>query len=150
MVKSYRHNLIQFSYPDNWAIQPPDQDELPQEISLESPDGCLWVVTIFPTTYDPKKLLKEALKSLEENYQDFEYEKITSSIEPKPEHAVMANFFCLDFLVTAKIQVFVQRPFVFLVLQQAENRLYDRSHEVFEAITTSLLAARSNATSSEN
>jgi len=142
MVKKYRQNLIQFSYPDNWELQPPDRSELPQEISVESPDGCLWIVTIFSANHDPKKLFNEALKTLGENYQDFEYESIKPEIEPKPEKAVMANFFCLDFLITAKIQVFVRRPFVYLVMQQAENRLYDRSQDVFEAITTSLLGSR--------
>lgn len=141
MVKRYRHNRIHFSYPDNWELQPPDQAELPHEISVESPEGCLWMVTIFSATNDPKKLFNEALKSLSENYQDFEYEAIKPKTEPKPEKAVQAHFFCLDFLITAKIQVFVQRPFVYLIVQQAENRLYERSQDVFDAITTSLLCA---------
>jgi len=149
MVKSYRHNLIHFSYPDNWELQPPDQDELPQEISIESSDGCLWMVTIFPATHDPKKLLTEALKTLADNYQDFEYEAVESKLEVQPEQAVLAHFFCLDFLITAKIQVFVQRPFVFLIMQQAESRLYDRSQDVFEAVTTSLLESRSESTTKE-
>lgn len=143
MVKRYRHNRIQFSYPDNWELQPPDQAELPHEISVESPEGCLWMVTIFAATNDPKKLFNEALKSFSGNYQDFEYESLKTKGEPKPVKAVQAHFFCLDFLITAKIQVFVRRPFVYLIVQQAENRLYERSQDVFDAITMSLLGTAS-------
>ncbi|MBL8889035.1 MAG: hypothetical protein JNL67_03595 [Planctomycetaceae bacterium] len=139
MVKRYRHNRIQFAYPDNWELQPPEQAELPHEISVESPEGCLWMVTIFSATNDPKKLFSEALQSFSDNYQDFEYEAIKATGELKPEKSVQAHFFCLDFLITAKIQIFVQRPFVYLIVQQAENRLYERSEAVFEAITASLL-----------
>jgi hypothetical protein len=144
MVKNYRRNLIQFSYPDNWEIQPPDQEALPLEISVESADGCLWMVTVFSATQNPKKLFDEALQTLAENYQDFEYETDDSKFEPQPELAAQAHFFCLDFLIAAKIQVFVQRPFVYLILQQAESRLYARSAEVFDAITASLLGSPPN------
>lgn len=141
MVKHYKQHLIEFAYPDNWELQPPDAEQLPQEISVESPDGCLWMVSIFSATRDPNSLLDEVVKSLSESYQDFEYSAVESTIEPAPVICVQADFFCLDFLVTAKIQIFVKPPFVFVVLQQAESRLYDRSVAVFDAMTVSLLGA---------
>ncbi len=140
MVKHYRQHLIQFSYPENWELQAPDQEHLPQEISLESPDGCLWMVNVFAATRDPQSLLAEVLTSLKENYQDLEYDDIESNLEPPPALAVQADFFCLDFLITARIQVFVRPPFIYVVLHQAESRLFEKSALVFDAITTSLLA----------
>lgn len=139
MVKHYKQHLIEFAYPDNWELQPPEAEQLPQEISVESPDGCLWMVSIFSATRDPNSLLDEVVKSLSESYQDFEYAAVESTIDPAPLICVQADFFCLDFLVTAKIQIFVKPPFVFVVLQQAESRLYDRTVAVFDAMTVSLL-----------
>lgn len=139
MVKHYRQHLIEFAYPDSWALQPPETDQLPQEIAVESPEGCLWVVHVFAATREPQTLLDEFMKTLKENYQDLEYETTDSAVQPSPILAVQADFFCLDFLITACVQVFVKPPFTLLVLQQAENRLYDQSRLVFDAITTSLL-----------
>jgi hypothetical protein len=141
MVKHYKQHLIEFAYPDNWELQPPETEQLPQEIAVESPEGALWMVSIFSATRDPQSLLDEVLKSLSESYQDFEHAPVESSIEPPPVICQQADFFCLDFLVTAKIQIFVRPPFVFVVLQQAESRLYDRSLAVFDAMTVSLIGA---------
>jgi hypothetical protein len=139
MVKHYKQHLIEFAYPDNWELQPPEAEQLPQEVSVESPDGALWMVSIFSATRDPQSLLDEVLKSLADSYQDFEHAPAESAIEPAPVSCVQADFFCLDFLVTAKIQIFIKPPFVFVVLQQAESRLYDRSLAVFDAMTVSLV-----------
>jgi hypothetical protein len=116
MIKHFKHRQVEFSYPENWVLVPPENDDLPHEISLESPEGCLWVVHVFPTQRSPQELLDEALKVLQGNYQDFEFETVTPDIEPAPALAVQADFFCLDFLVTARVMVFQQPPLLYVVI----------------------------------
>ncbi len=139
MIKRYQRNLIEFAYPENWQLVAPDDDYLPKEISLESPDGCFWVLHAFGKDRDSGELMAEVIKTFEANYEDFEYEPVPTDLEPAPSEAIQADFFCLDFLVTARMMLFEHQSLTYIVIQQAERRQFDKMALVFDAITTSLI-----------
>jgi hypothetical protein len=70
LIKHYKQNLIEFAYPENWLLQPPESEQLPQEVSVESPEGCMWTLHVFSATREPQALLDEVLRTLSESYPD--------------------------------------------------------------------------------
>lgn len=136
-----KHNL-QFMYPENWELQEQVAEESgsPIEVSLESPAGCLWVMIAFSPNLGPDDVLQEVIQGLQQQYEDFEF-----TAQPQTEmagHPVIggdADFYCLDFLVTALIQVIQTPDYVFCILSQAESRDFDQMKPVFQAITISLV-----------
>lgn len=140
MIRRYENNLISFAYPANWKLTDSEQDALPREISLESPEGALWVAHAFAPNLDADELMAEAIRSFEENYEDFEYSEYRSELPIPPTRAIQADFFCLDFLVTARIMLYSQTPLTYMVIHQAENRQFEESSLVMDAITASLVS----------
>lgn len=140
MIRRYENNLISFAYPANWKLTDSEQDALPREISLESPEGVLWVVHAFAPNLDADELMAEAIRSFKENYEDFEYSESPSELPNPPTRAIQADFFCLDFLVTARIMVFSETPLTYMVIHQAESRQFEESGLVMDAITASLVS----------
>ncbi len=144
-MATYSKHGLTFMYPENWKLseQSPDPIENgPREISLEAPSGCFWALHVFEPEMDPDFVLKEIVMGLEQQYEDFEFAPAANkSIGGQPTISGDANFYCLDFLVTARIEVIQTPDFVFSVLTQAESRDFDKMEEVFLAITTSLVLA---------
>ncbi len=141
----YDKHDLQFMYPENWTLneQAPDEiEKSPREISLESPSGCIWVLLVFAGGTDPDEVLNEVIQGLDQQYEDFECAlQPAKEILGNPVLSGQADFYCLDFLVTARVDVIATDGQVFCVLNQAESRDFDKMCEVFLAITTSLLQA---------
>lgn len=142
MISRYQTPLISFAFPENWKLTPPDYEQLPQVISVESPEGSLWILHAFPPGNAADSLFDDVLDALKQNYEDFECDAVVTDLTPPPLQAMQADFFCLDFLVTARVMKFVgQRQITLVVVQQAESRQFEKTLPVFDAITTSLVAS---------
>lgn len=140
MIRRYQSNLISFAYPENWKLEDSDHQQLPREVSVESPDGAIWIVHAFAPGTDPNAILNETVATFRENYEDFECSEVAVDLPVSPTKTLQADFFCLDFLVTAQIQVFAETPLTYLVVAQAENRQFEAMRSVFAAITFSLVS----------
>lgn len=145
MIKQYESNLLSFAYPGNWNLED-SGDQIPKEVSLESPEGAVWMVTAFSSKAQASDLWEEAKKSFESSYEDFECSAIEPSFNPKPEIAFEADFFCLDFLVHSRIYVFDHGPLKIMVIYQAESRQYESIADVFDAMTISLISGENGST----
>ena len=141
MIPRYQSNLRSFAYPENWKLTDSDQEHLPREISVESPEGTLWVMHAFAPGTDPQLLIDETIASFQQNYEDFEWAEAATKLSIPPTRCIQAHFFCLDFLVTAQIMVFTHTPLTYLVIHQAESRQFEKTASVMEAITTSLITS---------
>jgi len=140
MIKQYESKLLSFAYPENWVLED-SGDQIPKSVSLESPEGAVWMVNAFDSKASAAELWEEAKGSFKESYEDFECFEIESSFEPKPELAFEADFFYLDFLVHSKVYIFSHGPLKVMVISQAESRQYEKVAEVFDAMTTSLISS---------
>lgn len=138
----YKKDDLSFMYPENWKLGEQAEDPLensPREISLVSPAGSMWVLHIFESNTPPKEILEQVVSGLDQQYEDFEYVDIEpSEIAGHPTIGGDADFYCLDFLVTARVQIIQASDQVYCVLSQAESRDFEKMSEVFLAITTSL------------
>ena len=141
MTATFKHDQIEFIYPENWSLTSNiEADSFPGEVSLETPEGGFWSLLIFPPNADPTELLDKAKQGLIEQYEDVEFQ---STSEPADEIydsiSAEAFFYCLDFLVTAQLNVITTPNHILVICSQAESREFDEKRDVFAAMTASLL-----------
>lgn len=140
MTAEYDRLGLHFLYPENWKLIDDSDNESPRVITLEAPGGgCTWAVHVYPVNTDADAVLKETLNSLQVTYEDLEISPLEEELGGHNASGVEALFYCLDFLIRAKLQT-VQTPDYFLLFwSQAEDREFDKQEIVFKALAISLL-----------
>lgn len=140
MTAVYDKLGLNFMYPENWKLTDSADDSVPHEITVDSPDGAaMWSVHVYPEDAHPDGLLDQTLESLRETYPDLELSELDESSTEQPIEGNEALFYCLDFLVRARLQVFQTDQHRVLAWYQAEDREFAKMELVFQAMTTSLL-----------
>ncbi len=139
MTATYEKHGLKFLYPENWKLTDGQDVELPYQVEIEAPGGGIWSVNVFPGYVDTDELLADAVQGLQDTYDDVEIDKAKPDFPGYPSQGIDAYFYCLDFMVMARIRVIETEPYKLVLLFQAESRDFDSYHEVFRAITTSLL-----------
>jgi hypothetical protein len=143
MTAIYQNENLKFQYPENWELSEsqadPDQP-FPKAVTLESPGGyIMWSMHLHSVDTDVDEILDETIDTLRDTYEDLEL-----STEPVDFHefegkAFGALFFCLDFLVRIKLQVYKTPEYNLMLWYQCEDRDFDQQQEVFRAIATTLM-----------
>lgn len=138
MVSTYDGIGIRFLYPENWTISDEQAIEWPRTVTVTSPSGAFWTVHVYPPGVDVRELMDEAVEAMRQIYDDFEEEE-TEILGEGEVYGRDLRFYCLDFLVAAKVRA---NPFpdqTLIWLYQAEDREFDEIELVFRAITKSML-----------
>ncbi len=140
MTAVYDKLGLKFMYPENWKLTDSADDSVPHEITVDSPDGAaMWSVHVYSEDSQPDDLLQQTIDSLSATYPDLERSKVDTTNVEKSSEGVEALFYCLDFLVRVRLQVFETDRHRVLAWYQAEDREFDKLELVFQAMTTSLL-----------
>lgn len=139
MPAQYDRSDLKFMYPDNWVLSDPSDAEMPRVISLETPDGAIWSVHLYPPERDPDLLIKDTITALEETYPDLEISTSEHPFPKTPGTAIDTIFFCLDFLVRIKLMTLQTAQYQVMVWYQGEDRDFDKQEPIFHAVTTSLM-----------
>ena len=148
MPALYEKMGLKFQYPENWKLTEPSDTELPHQISLETPNGGWWSISLFPREHDSSSIIADAKQALSAQYPEAEFTVIknefarlieSEAVEAADAPSVEANFFCLDFLVTSTLHVVLTDRFKMLIWFQAESREFEQLKDVFRAITISML-----------
>ena len=140
MTATFEKNGISFLYPESWSVSEYSDAEDFREVSLESPEGSIWSVSIFPTDAAPTELSESCRVALQDQYEDFEFSEFSGEYCGFAAVGFDADFYCLDFLVTAQNRAFQQLDKTYSVFCQAESREFERNRDVFNAITMSMLS----------
>ena len=143
MTAIYNKHGIEFLYPENWTLTEEIQSEDIPEITLESPAGSIWSVSLFPGSANPAELLETSAAALRDQYDDLELTEFQGNLDAFATQGFDAHFYCLDFLVTSQARTFPVHDYILHVFCQAESREFDSVNEVFDAITLSLLKSGS-------
>ena len=130
---------IRFLYPDNWTLDEDDALKGNEAVTVYSPGGAFWSITLHPLATDPGELAVAALQTLKTEYEDSESEPASQEVAGQTLKGFDVNFFYLDLTNTALIRGFRLHDATCLVLCQAEDREFAQLGPVFDAITTSLL-----------
>jgi len=133
---------IAFQYPENWTLDDEEMEDLPEErhvVTVYSPGGAFWSVTVHPRSADPRKLAKAAAKAMKEEYEGVEVEDACDSCLGNELTGYDFNFIYLDLTNTAQIRSLERPHAVYTIFCQAEDREFEAVRKVFEAMTVSLV-----------
>lgn len=130
---------LHFQYPENWTLETDSSAPGRQTVSVYSPGGGFWTVSLAPSDSDPAQLAETALETIKREYDEFDSEQASESISDVELVGYDLNFYCLDLTNTAWIRAGRARSATYLVICQAEDREFDQISPVFRAMTTSLL-----------
>lgn len=139
MVATYDRHGVRFAYPDNWTLSEDYQGASSHCVTLQSPESGFWMLQVLETTRSADLLAADALQSVKQEYGDVEVVRVDEQIEGTRSVGYDMTFYCLDFIVTAKIRSFQLDRRKYVLLWQAEDGEFDHLHAVFSAITASLL-----------
>ena len=132
---------IRFQYPENWKLEADDTTPGRQAISVYSPCGAFWTVTLHPSDENPAELARAALAAMQNEYDELDSEPVQGEIGSVGLTGFDLNFYCLDLTNTAWIRAGASETAVFLVICQAEDREFEELSGIFQAMTASLLSA---------
>ena len=144
MTSEYIKDGIRFQYPENWELEENEADLECRTVSLYSPSGAFWSVSIHPRSTDPHKLLEAATEAMQNEYEQVEFDDLTETIADRQLVGRDINFYCLDLTNTACIRCFEGDQATYTIFYQAEDRDLKEKAPIFLAITTSFLGSVRN------
>lgn len=139
MPAEFRKLGIAFQYPENWTLDEADALAGRNSVTVVSPGGAFWSVSIHPRGTDPRKLAKAAAKAMRDEYKDLEAEPVRDSMAGCPLVGYDLNFYYLDLTNTAEIRCLESARATYSVFCQAEDREFAQMRPVFQAMLRSLL-----------
>ncbi len=126
-------------YPENWRVTDEQATPSEYEVSVQAPGGGFWSLHVFAHPTNPAGLADQVVQSMRQEYDSLESQDVTEVIGDAEAVGSDMDFFCLDFVVTARARAFRKGPRTYLVLYQAESREFEQIEPVFRAMTISLL-----------
>ncbi|MEZ6103024.1 MAG: hypothetical protein R3E01_29120 [Pirellulaceae bacterium] len=150
MTHFYDRSGIRFAYPENWTISEDDPHEVPRTVTVQSPSGAFWSLDIHPFSVTPDELLGQVLATLQGEYPTIDSELAQDFVQHTELHGYDVSFYCLDFLVSARIRSWRKGHATYLVTYQAEDRDFDELEPVFRAMLHTLLDEHSASSIDRN
>ncbi|MBN8627659.1 MAG: hypothetical protein J0M17_19450 [Planctomycetes bacterium] len=131
---------LQFVYPDNWSVDETEALEGAASVTVYSPGGSFWSVSLHPRETPPQELVRSAVKALKQTYDELDAEDVTQDLAGKHLIGSDVNFYCLDLTNTAQVRAFAAPNYNVVILCQADDREFAEIEQVFQAMTFSLLS----------
>ena len=132
---------ISFQYPDNWALDEDDALAGRKSVTVYSPGGAFWSVSVHPSSTHPLRMAKAAVEAIKEEYAELEIEEARETIAGRETVGFDLSFYYLDLVNSASVRCFRTDQATYTVFCQAEDHEFDQLHLVFLAMTTSLFSA---------
>jgi len=130
---------ILFQYPENWSLDEEDALAGRRSVTVYSPGGAFWSVSVHPRSADPTRLAKAAVDAMKEEYAGLEAERTQETIAGRETIGYDINFYYLDLVNTASVRCIRTDRATYAVFFQAEDSELERVRAVFRAMTTSFL-----------
>ncbi|MBL9093542.1 MAG: hypothetical protein JNL96_20155 [Planctomycetaceae bacterium] len=131
---------LRFTYPDNWTVDEAEALGGSAAVTVYSPGGSFWSVSLHPLETSTAALVKSAVKALRETYHELDEEAVDEQVGGKKLLGADLNFYYLDLTNTAQVRAFAGENFNVVILAQADDREFEQIAAVFQAMTVSLLA----------
>jgi hypothetical protein len=130
---------ISFQYPDNWTLDDSDALLGRKSVTVYSPGGAFWSVTIQSGKAEPNKLTAAVVETLKQEYDSLEAEPIEETVAGHDLVGYDMAFYCLDLTNTAHVRSLRSAYTTYTIYCQAEDRDYACLKAVFAAMTLTLL-----------
>ena len=140
MPGSFNKLGISFQYPESWTLDEEDALAGRKSVTVYSPGGAFWSVSVHPCSADPAELAKAAVDAMKQEYQELDAEEAREVLAGRDLIGYDMNFYYLDLTNTAQIRCLRTDRTTFSIFCQAEDREFERVRAVFQAMATSLLS----------
>jgi len=139
MPREFRKLGISFQYPENWTLDEHDALAGRASVTVLSPGGAFWSISIHPPSADPSKLAKAAVKAMQTEYEGLETVPAKEVVAGHDLSGYDLNFFYLDLTNTATVRCLRTSRATYTVFCQGEDREFEHLRPVFAAMTVSFL-----------
>lgn len=139
MPALFEQSGLRFEYPENWTLETDELLEGGLEVTVTSPSGAFWSVSVHSSEGNMRSLLDTVLASMKEEFSDLDAEWAGEFAVERELRGYNVNFYCLDLTNTARIRGFQDRSATYLLIFQAEDHDFEALEPVFMAMTVSLL-----------
>ncbi len=139
MPAEYNHDNIRFQYPENWRVEEDDLWAGKHSITVYSPEGAFWSVSVYPRDADPQKLAEAAVEAMRQEYDTLEYQSAPLTLAGRSLVGYEMNFFLLDLVCTAQVHSVRTSQGTYVFFSQGWDRDYEKLADVFQAMTVSCL-----------
>jgi hypothetical protein len=137
---------VAFQYPDNWTIAEDDVLAGQRSVTVYSPGGAFWSVTVLPRSADPQQLGEAAVEAMKGEYgEEVEAYRASETIGPHELVGYDLNFCCMDLTNSAQVRCLIMGKKTYTIFCQGEDREFERIRLVFSAMTTSLIEELSSS-----
>ena len=130
---------ISFQYPDNWVVDGKEATAGKPTVTVYSPGGGFWSVSVHPPGTNPVRLARAAVRAMRQEYEGVEHASAREIIAGRKLLGYDLNFFYLDLTNTAVVRCLRTTRATYTFFYQAEDREFERIGPVFLAMTTSLV-----------
>jgi len=141
MPLEYRKLDIHFQYPDNWTLDEEDAAAGSKSVTVYSPGGAFWTLSIHPPGTDPARLSEAALEAMREEYKEVESEEVHETLAGHDLIGHDLNFYYLDLTNTAWVRSVQAERATYTIFHQAEDRELKEIEPVLRAMTVSFLSS---------
>lgn len=137
MSKTFSAAGIRFNYPDAWGII---EERGPDELTISISDGqtANWSVTLMRQRPEPEHVLREAVRTFREEYDDLDVEEVDEVVAHQEAVGINLDFECFELLNCAFLRAFQTERYTVLVMYQATDHEMDEMRPVFDEINNSL------------
>lgn len=139
MLANFEQLGVRFQYPDNWEMDSHAILAGDREVTVYSPGGAYWTLSIYPRDSEPKQILKDVLAAMKAEYKEVDHEWLHDAVHGHQNEGCEMNFYYLDLTSTAIARVFPGMWANYLVFYQAEDREFATLSDVFSAMILSFL-----------
>ena len=139
MPAEFRKLGILFQYPDNWSLDENDALAGRRSVTVYSPGGAFWSISVHPRSTDPARLAKAAVDAMEAEYAELEVERTQETIAGQEMIGYDLSFYYLDLTNSASVRCVQTDRATYTVFCQAEDHEFQKVRAVFRAMTTSFL-----------
>ena len=140
MPAKYDRDGFAFQYPDNWVLEEDPSDGLPRTVSVTAESGAFWSLSIYDDGTPPAILQQQTIEALSQEYEGVETDELEIELMTQQVDATDLQFYCLDFLIHARLIPIARGNYSALLIWQAEDREFDQLETVFQAITISMIS----------
>jgi hypothetical protein len=135
---------VRFMYPENWTLDDGADDEsLPDarqnSVTVYSPGGAFWSLSIYPPSNTATDLVAEVMRALRSEYDNLDVATISEAVEGQDLIGYDLNFVYLDLTNTASVRALHTPRATYVVCYQSEDRELAAIKAVFDAMTASFL-----------
>lgn len=143
---------VRFIYPKNWFVRTETWDKGTYSITVDTPEGSFWTLSIMPKGVDLDKAAQDIVRTMNAEYDDMEEREIKRYVADYVLTGYEIDFFYLDLTSTATALKFEDERRGYVIFWQTCEYLIaddnsDSRADIFDAMTHTLV---SNLTGQED